>query len=247
MMPTQQALKFLMPIIFMAHNAEEYLSFDKFKDYYAKFVGKKFSEPQTFLGAVSLLSVFVTTIIGVDYYCRNKTTDNLTKITFFSILINGIQHCISSLFFKKMLPGTFTSILLIFPYSIAYLMEMKKQSDFGVKEFMLYSAMSILFTAASVLACVRISYWLVKNNKNLSTALYANPEEHQELLEVANPSSQEEALSKHFATMQLSEPPTTPLVLSNALLPKKPIDTSLAKYTCGPLTYYLKPPTPSFR
>ncbi len=152
----------MLPIIFIIHNIEEYLSYSKLADYYFKSIDPKFKDPKVFLCAVSILSIVVVLIVGVGYFYCNNITKILTMIVFFSIFINAIQHCINSLFFRKILPGSITSISLIIPYSIIFIINMKNESIFEFKYFMLYGIVSIIAMKISILISLKISYWLIK-------------------------------------------------------------------------------------
>ena len=110
MIISTQKISLLLQIIFVIHNIEEYLSYASLADYYFKFVDPKLKDPKVFLYALSILSIVVVLLVGVGYFYCNNITKFLTMVVFFSIFINAIQHCINSLFFRKTLPGTITSI-----------------------------------------------------------------------------------------------------------------------------------------
>ena len=203
----------LLPIIFASHNIEEYLSYDKFADYYGKFIDQKFNNSKVFLGAISLLSAVTTLTVGLNYFSSNRITNVLTRVVFFSMFFNAMQHSMSSLFFRKILPGTITSMSLIIPYSIIFMMNLRKKSNFELKDFMLYSVTSIIFMRISILASLRFSYWLI-NDAGLFKKFEHASEEHQKLLET------EEEISDRISKLQLDEPP-------RSLLFSKPLTQSL--------------------
>ena len=157
-----KTLSLLLPVIFVIHNIEEYLSYDKLANYYFKFIEPKLNDSKVFLGAISLLSIIVVLIVGCNYCTCNRITNILTMIVFLSIFINAILHCIISLFCKKILPGIITSILLIIPYSIIFIIHMRKESIFEFKYIMLCSIISLIVMRISILISLRISYWLIR-------------------------------------------------------------------------------------
>ena len=165
MIISTQKISLLLPIIFVIHNIDEYLSYSRLVDYYFKFIDPKLKDPKVFLYAVSILSIVVVLIVWVSYFYCNKITKFLTMIVFFSIF-NAIQHCIHSLFFRKILPGTITSILLIIPYSIIFIINMKNGSIFEFKDFLLYGILSVIVMKISILLSLKISYWLIKAIKH---------------------------------------------------------------------------------
>ena len=162
MIISTQKLVLLLPVIFVLHNIEEYLYYDKFTNYYPKFVDQKFNDQKVFLVAVSILSVAVALIAGLDYCFSNNIIKHLTVIVLFSVFINAIQHCICSLFFRKILPGTITSVLLIIPYAIIFITTAKLELNFGFKELISYGIASIFVMIISILISLKIGYWLIK-------------------------------------------------------------------------------------
>jgi len=82
MIISTQKISLLLPIIFVIHNIEEYLSYARLADYYFKFVDPKLKDPKVFLYAVSILSIVVVLIIGGGYFYCNKITKFLIMMVF---------------------------------------------------------------------------------------------------------------------------------------------------------------------
>lgn len=132
----------LLPLIFILHNIEEYVSFDQFKEFYVKLAGKILADRNVFFIAIIFLSIIAVTIIIANYFLHNYYLQLAAVITVFSIFFNGLQHCFGSLVFKKLLPGTLTSIFLIIPFTIIFIFKLKNE---------------VLFKINILIACMLIS------------------------------------------------------------------------------------------
>jgi hypothetical protein len=56
--------------------------------------------------------------------------------------------------------------LLIIPYSIIFIINMKNGSIFEFKDFLLYGILSVIVMKISILLSLKISYWLIKAIKH---------------------------------------------------------------------------------
>ncbi len=159
-------LSLLLPIIFMIHNMEEYLFYEKFSNCFALIKPKCNNSKRSFGWAIVLLSVLTILIIGTDYFIANKITTFLKIITAVAIFVNAIQHVTYTVFFRKILPGTITSIFLIIPYSVTFIITIKKELMITYKEFLLYGMLSIIITRIVIITSLKIGNWL--SNKVVS-------------------------------------------------------------------------------
>lgn len=146
----------LLSVIFILHNFEEYMSHDKFPEVYFKFLGDKFRNIKVFLYATTFLDVLVILILAFNYFINNTITLFLSTIIFFSISINGIQHCISSIILKKFSPGAITSIFLIVPFLIISIVKLKNEIFLSGK----YVVLCIILSIIVIWALIFISMWL---------------------------------------------------------------------------------------
>jgi hypothetical protein len=78
----------------------------------------KFVNKAIFRYAISFLSIFVIIIAMLNYHHTNIIIHIITVTVLMAIFINGVQHCVISLIYKKILPGTITAIILIIPFSL---------------------------------------------------------------------------------------------------------------------------------
>lgn len=155
-------LVLLLPLIFILHNVEEYISFDQFKDIYLKVIGRDFFDRNIFLFAISFLSISVSSIIIANYFISNHYLQLVTVIIVFSIFINGIQHCIGSLICRKILPGMLTAVFLIIPFSIIFILKLKYEILFGIKDFIVYMIVSAVVTYVAIFVSLFFGYFLNK-------------------------------------------------------------------------------------
>ncbi len=155
-----QFLGLLLPIVIFFHGAEEYASFDEFKKTSPFFIDKRFHHRQVFLYALLIIQAIVT-LVGVWYYLTGSITlDLMTTIVVLAFLINGFQHVCSSLWHRKVLPGTISSILLIIPFGIGYLVILEKEMHYGIVSIFFLSVISLVLTFLLIHSALLIGYFL---------------------------------------------------------------------------------------
>jgi len=127
---------------------EELKRFNELKAaYYSNFF-KKIIDRFVFKNAIIILSVIVSVVFILNFYMRNDFLGYASKIIFFAVLINAIQHIVLSSINKKMLPGSYTSLFLIIPYSIISIFTKNINIDFfshGFFILILTSALAMIF------------------------------------------------------------------------------------------------------
>jgi hypothetical protein len=128
-----------LPLIFIIHNIEEYISFDK----YPIPLIKRFNDRSVFKYALIILSMTVTTILALNYCYNSKILHFLTIIILFSIFINGIQHCALSLVLRKITPGTFSAAILILPFSVLVFYNEKMSLFNKIEDVLIYLFISM--------------------------------------------------------------------------------------------------------
>ena len=149
-----------LPIIFMLHNIEEYVSYAQFSKYYSRFIKKEFNDSTVFLYAISLLSAIAFIIVAANYFFNNDILHYLMIIMLISISINAIQHCISSLYFKTILPGTISSITLIIPYATLLSINLYKQHYPKIEWILYITIISFIFMYLLLFMSLYIGYWI---------------------------------------------------------------------------------------
>ncbi|MFK4011504.1 MULTISPECIES: HXXEE domain-containing protein [Bacillus cereus group] len=132
----------ILPIIFALHNMEEYLFLPLMREVLDNKVGKGFYEPNVFLIAIVLLTVFVTIIVILYYFYKTRLLERLIMLALAIIFANGIMHTISSIIFLKYMPGVVTSVLLILPYSIWMISLLKIREGLQLKKGLLFFIIS---------------------------------------------------------------------------------------------------------
>lgn len=155
-----------LPIIFILHNIDEYIFFDRFKETFFKFANKEVYTREVFRNAVILLSLFVICILALNYFYTNSVLETLTILTFVAISINGLQHCIGSLIYKKMAPGTISAACLILPFAIYVLVTSGSSIFTSLRQTAIYILCSVILTILFILISLALGSFI---NKLLTT------------------------------------------------------------------------------
>jgi len=82
----------------------------------------------------------------------------MTTIIVISLLINGIQHCLSSLWMGKILPGMVSAAFLLIPFSLVYLVFLEIEIQFGIFDLVKWFIFSILIMVLSIYVSLRLGY-----------------------------------------------------------------------------------------
>lgn len=151
-------LGLLLPVILILHNAEEYWSFEEFKKTHLRFIKEKFRQRKIFLYALVILTTCASGICISNYFVGGRTFQFVTTIIVLSLFLNGIQHCISSLWARKILPGTISAAFLLIPYPIFYLVSLENEIRFGIFDIMRWSLLAVIFMISSIYISFRIGY-----------------------------------------------------------------------------------------
>ena len=112
-----------------------------------------------------ILTLFVSGICTANYLMTSRTLGFATTIIVMSLIINGIQHSVSSFLARKILPGTISAIFLLIPYSIVYLIFLEKEIQFGIFNIVKWSILSIILTLLSIHVSLWIGYLFFKRSK----------------------------------------------------------------------------------
>jgi hypothetical protein len=157
-----------LPVVFIVHNIEEYRSFEKFKTFYLKAINSKFRHRTVFLYALMILTIFVSGVCISNYLMTSQILRFATTIVAMSLLANGIQHCISSLWARKILPGTISAIFLLIPCSAIYLVFLEKETQFSILDIVGWFIVSMIVMFLSIRASLWIGYFLFKRSNSCS-------------------------------------------------------------------------------
>lgn len=151
-----------LPLIFILHNIEEFLCFDKFKDTFYKYIGKQFQHRNIFLYAIIILSLIVVITVILNQIYANNIVHSLTIIIFLAVFINGLQHCLGSIYFRQLLPGTLTAFILIIPFSIYILFSGYKEIFTGIDSALMHFVLSLLVMYLSIFISLWIGFFINK-------------------------------------------------------------------------------------
>ena len=161
---TDKIYALILAAIFILHNIEEYLSFDKMpKISLMNLLGKKIVTRHSFLFAITFLSFFVLAIGALNYLSENPIFYQINILVLFSLAINALQHLILSLKERRIMPGTLTAALLILPCSILYTMKLFESSKLDSWSFLKYALLSPIVMFISIYISLWLGYLLTKS------------------------------------------------------------------------------------
>lgn len=145
-----------LPAVFIIHNIEEYFRFNHSTVSPLKFIGNEFCDRDVFLYAVTLLSIGIIACLMLNYFYTNPIFQLMAVVIVFSLLINGLEHFLGSLFYGTVLPGAVSSVFLMIPFS-SYGLFMERDEIFGsIKGALMYIFVSIVIMFVSIF----ISFWV---------------------------------------------------------------------------------------
>lgn len=163
----------LLPIIFLIHNMEEFPFLQKwanerindsrfglFKDLY---------QLSNIAIAMILLTLAVSIVIWMEYKKRNYITFNLTFLCICLLLINGIVHVGQFFLYKRYVPGLITAVLLLIPYMTYIIYLFIKNNDIKTREVIKYLVISIIIMSPIIFLFLLISNWFAKLISSLFT------------------------------------------------------------------------------
>jgi hypothetical protein len=137
----------LMAAIFLVHNLEEFLSFDRMPKFrYAK----KITNRKSFLFSIVVLSLLVIIFSVWGYLSKSPIIQNINIIVLFSLTINAIQHGLFSIRYRKIVPGTLTALFFVLPVSALFFMRLYEMRAFDCWSFVQYSIVSSVVMIASL-------------------------------------------------------------------------------------------------
>ena len=114
-------LNWLLPILLFFHNAEEYYYFNNFPRQYMKLFSTRLHNKNIFFYALFIIQLAVTLILIISYTTTNLFYNHLVIVINCAIIINIVQHAMGSLIFRCMMPGTWSALILLLPYEVAYI------------------------------------------------------------------------------------------------------------------------------
>lgn len=141
---------FILSLIFVLHNAEEYISFDRM----SKIIPMK---KWSFLFSIALLSALVVLFAASEVFAGANI------VVLFALLINSLQHCLLSIWHKKMVAGIYTALFLMLPFSVFYFIRLCELGIINYGNFLAYLAVSPVIMVISIVGTLRLGDYLFSN------------------------------------------------------------------------------------
>jgi Protein of unknown function with HXXEE motif len=146
---------FVLAGIFVLHNVEEYISFDRMPK---SLFGQNWMHLNSFLFSILVLS----SVLLVAAFCKNEI---LNIIILFSLMLNALQHCVLSIWYRKMTAGTFSAMFLMLPFSILYLLHLFESGAINFYSFIVYLLVSPVVMVGSILATLGVGNYFFKQRR----------------------------------------------------------------------------------
>lgn len=154
----------LLSTIFIIHNLEEALFFDQMPNIH---IFKKIMNRRSFLFSISILSLFVLVSALLNYFLENRAMQRINLLILFSLAINSIQHLVLSFWHRKLVPGTVSAALLMFPCALIYFFALFSKRKLDVFTFIEYLILSPFVMGIAIISTLWLgSYLFSKTNKN---------------------------------------------------------------------------------
>lgn len=147
---------FVLAAIFILHNFEEWYFFDRLPK-----LGpfKRFANRNSFLFAISLLTVLVI-VCSFPYFQKTHL------IILLSLMINAIQHGVISIWYRRIIPGTFSALLLMLPFSTIYLIKLFSGTGLGLKMFIYNLFLSLIAMGIAIWTTLWLGNFIFSNKRN---------------------------------------------------------------------------------
>lgn len=152
----------ILVLIFILHNAEEFLFYHKIPQLRFRIMGNKIINSKVFLCAIILLSVLAIIFVSLNYFFPVNIIKKSVIVICFAIFINAIQHLVLSLWNRKIFPGTITALFLIIPFSIYGWIKLHEVLNINIYDFILYFIFALLAMYLLIYASLLFGYYCVK-------------------------------------------------------------------------------------
>ncbi len=159
---SSEAWGLLLPVAAIIHNAEEYVSFDKFRQSFLSKLDPKLQERRVFAWALLIITLFITVITVSNYFVGSAILQFLTTLIALALQLNAIQHLFLSFKTEKLVPGTISAVLVVMPACLLYLMQLKMEIHYTPFDIVIWSLLAALFMYASIHISLRIGYLIKK-------------------------------------------------------------------------------------
>jgi Protein of unknown function with HXXEE motif len=140
----------LFPILYLLHDIEEIITVEKFLTSHSNVIPFQVTSGE-FTLAFTLLWILASLGCFKAYTGRNFF--RMKPITYLSFLVpgillaNGIGHLLQLIYFKDYVPGIFTTILIIFPYSFLTARFLITERLLSLKRFQFYLLLGFVLQA----------------------------------------------------------------------------------------------------
>lgn len=148
----------LLPLVAAVHNVDEYARYDDFvRAYHSRFLAKRVSR-LAMRYTLIVVTLFVAIIACLAYVHKGGIYVALLNVTIFAAMENAIAHCALSLKRRTLIPGTFSAVLLVLPYSIVAIATMRADLATSYSSLLLFAASAAVAMPLSIVGFIWLGY-----------------------------------------------------------------------------------------
>jgi hypothetical protein len=158
-------LIWLLPVLYLIHDTEEILTIQSFIQHHSDTIPFSISTLQF---TIAFILLWIVATIGCYQAARNRSFLGMQPIPFFSFLVpgillaNGVGHLLQAMYFHSYVPGLFTAILVIFPYSIYTLKYFLDRRLLTLKKFIRFFLLGFVLQGPFAFLALFLSNLFVK-------------------------------------------------------------------------------------
>lgn len=154
----EQVIFFILALIFMIHNWEEYISFDQMPK---PWVGKKILNRRNFLFATILLSLIVL-LLSFPYFKK------VHALVVSVLAINSLQHVVLSLWHRRVVPGTLSALFLMLPFCFLYFARLFREGEMDLCGLLQYLILAPIAMVISIMIALWLAHFIFSNKQKRS-------------------------------------------------------------------------------
>lgn len=147
-------LNLVFPIILAVHNLDEYSRYDEFVHASPVRLPDYLTERRVVRNAAILLTLAVAVLAVLTDISGSTVLITFSRVAIFSLLLNGISHCVASVKRRTVTPGTLSAVFLVLPYCAVAIFNMRTSSVSMLGD----AAIGALITPVAIVICLWLGY-----------------------------------------------------------------------------------------
>ena len=154
-------LMLFFPIVVALHNADEIRGYDEFAAAFHPRLNPRLRSRRIFVVAAWVITAAAALLAFANYAYSIPALQFVARSAVGALLINALGHCAISVVKHRLVPGTATALVIVFPYSALALLG--THSDLAANAYPLlgYAALAALMLPVATIASLLIGYAIV--------------------------------------------------------------------------------------